>query len=868
MPKTQIRSEQIANQQVKRVNLNTTSAGQAIIAKILAGTGISIGSTGIDSGTGDVTISVNNTVITTNDTQTLSNKSLVDSSTFFIDGADSTKKLRLELSGLSSGTTRIITVPDIDFTISPLNSPNFTGIPTAPTAALNTNTAQLATTAFVQAAVASLVNAAPTQLDTLNELAAALGNDANFATTITNQLAGKQPTGNYITALTGDVAATGPNSASATVTKIQGRNITSAAPSNGQALIWNNSATQWEPQTIEDALENIDAGGIVGILGLACGGTGSDLSATGPGFLKQATSGAPVSVSAIAISDVTGLTAALAAAGQVQSVFGRTGVVTAQASDYSAFYALASHNHDAAYQPLDSDLTAIAALSTTSFGRGLLTETNAASLKSTLSLGSVENTALSTWAGSTNITTLGTIGTGVWNATAIAQAKVASLVASGKTFTANNSLTLAGTDGTAHTFPASNSTLARTDAAQTFSGTQTISLSGAGNLTAIAAQNLTSNLTAYLQVGSSGWLLGAATGAGASNAALQITSAAPGNALVLAASQLTVGYSDGIIAAAGQDLLMKSEGGGTAGYSVKLQGYTGAAWQTAIQLPNKSGGSPIDVHLVPSGGNVGINTTSPGAQLQVNASASNVIGQIVKGAVSQSSDLMQWQNSSGVVLAAIKANGQISASRSGEGQIEVINPSASSDGTWSHAIGGGGQFGHGEYAIGVGTSPAALSYSLKLYSYGVVNARVAFSAPDYRSNLTGVGPASIVKWTNTGTNFDGYLEVGGTNGNIGSVARSIRNIIGTWGTSQWDVRDLSNNVFLTVLKSGNVGIGTSSPVSLFSVGANSEFQVRSNGSIKPASMTDAAAANDSIYYSTTQNKLCYKDSSGVSNPLY
>lgn len=73
-------------------------------------------------------------------------------------------------------------------------------------------------------------------------------------------------------------------------------------------------------------------------------------------------------------------------------------------------------------QPLDGDLTAIAALTTTAFGRGLLAETNAASLKTTISLGNVENTALSTWAGSTNITTLGTIAAGTWNGSVIGSA--------------------------------------------------------------------------------------------------------------------------------------------------------------------------------------------------------------------------------------------------------------------------------------------------------------------------------------------------------------------------------------------------------------------------------------------------------------
>ncbi len=76
---------------------------------------------------------------------------------------------------------------------APLASPAFTGAPTAPTAAAGTNNTQLANTAFVQAAVAALVASSPAALDTLSELAEALGNDANFSTTVMNALAAKAP---------------------------------------------------------------------------------------------------------------------------------------------------------------------------------------------------------------------------------------------------------------------------------------------------------------------------------------------------------------------------------------------------------------------------------------------------------------------------------------------------------------------------------------------------------------------------------------------------------------------------------------------------------------------------------------------------
>ncbi len=86
---------------------------------------------------------------------------------------------------------------------APKASPVFTGSPKAPTPAQADNSTLLATTAYVKTALAGLVGSAPAALDTLNELAAALGNDPKFATTMLNALAGKQPLDTTLNALSG-----------------------------------------------------------------------------------------------------------------------------------------------------------------------------------------------------------------------------------------------------------------------------------------------------------------------------------------------------------------------------------------------------------------------------------------------------------------------------------------------------------------------------------------------------------------------------------------------------------------------------------------------------------------------------------------
>ncbi|HAZ6250907.1 TPA: phage tail protein [Escherichia coli] len=154
--------------------------------------------------------------------------------------ASTTRKGLVQLSSATNSTSETLAatskavkaVMDETNKKAPLNSPALTGTPTTPTAPKGTNNTQIASTAYVMAAIAALVDSSPDALNTLNELAAALGNDPNFATTMTNALAGKQPKDATLTALAGLATAadkfpyfTGNDVASlATLTKV-GRDI-------------------------------------------------------------------------------------------------------------------------------------------------------------------------------------------------------------------------------------------------------------------------------------------------------------------------------------------------------------------------------------------------------------------------------------------------------------------------------------------------------------------------------------------------------------------------------------------------------------------------------------------------------------------
>jgi hypothetical protein len=105
------------------------------------------------------------------------------------------------LDGITATTTELNYVDGVTSGIqgqlddkAPLDSPALTGTPTAPTAAAGTNSTQVATTAYADAAVAALVNGAPELLNTLDELALALQDNPSIIEDLQDIAAGKQDT--------------------------------------------------------------------------------------------------------------------------------------------------------------------------------------------------------------------------------------------------------------------------------------------------------------------------------------------------------------------------------------------------------------------------------------------------------------------------------------------------------------------------------------------------------------------------------------------------------------------------------------------------------------------------------------------------
>ncbi|KAB7693239.1 hypothetical protein GBN24_03990 [Plesiomonas shigelloides] len=113
--------------------------------------------------------------------------------------ATTSKRGLVQLSSAADSTSETLaatpkavkTVHDLAASKAPVNSPALTGHPTAPTPVDSAVGQEIATAAFVVAKIAKLVNSSPAALDTLQELAAALGNDPNFSATVMNLIGQK-----------------------------------------------------------------------------------------------------------------------------------------------------------------------------------------------------------------------------------------------------------------------------------------------------------------------------------------------------------------------------------------------------------------------------------------------------------------------------------------------------------------------------------------------------------------------------------------------------------------------------------------------------------------------------------------------------
>jgi hypothetical protein len=342
----------------------------------------------------------------------------VDSTTTISDNADSTKKLAFEVSGVSTGTTRTLTVPNASGTIAltsdltsgyqPLDS-DLTAI-----AALSAN-GIIARTGAGTVSVRALTAPA-----------------AGF--TITN---GDGVSGNPTFALANDLAAVESISTTGFVRR-EGVDTWSAS-----AILDGDLPSVLTSKTYNGLTLTSNATGFS-----VAGGTTSKTLTVGNSITLAGTDGTtitlPSSSGTVALNNQTmyvGTTALALNRASASltltgvSIDGSAGSATTATTATKATNLVGGNNTTLlgaiGYQS-NTDTTTLLSPNVTTTKQFLSqtgTGTNGAApawsavSKSDLGLGNVENTALSTWAGSANITTLGTVATGTWNATTISIAK-------------------------------------------------------------------------------------------------------------------------------------------------------------------------------------------------------------------------------------------------------------------------------------------------------------------------------------------------------------------------------------------------------------------------------------------------------------
>ena len=153
----------------------------------------SIDSTSIANGTSNVAV-VNNGNITT--TRSGTARLVVNDAGAAVTGnLDVSSGVDVTGDITVTGTVDGVDVAALNTTVGALGiaSGVINGATTAATQSAGDNSTKVATTAYTDTAVSNLVDSSPSALNTLNELAAAVGDDANFSTTITNSISTKMP---------------------------------------------------------------------------------------------------------------------------------------------------------------------------------------------------------------------------------------------------------------------------------------------------------------------------------------------------------------------------------------------------------------------------------------------------------------------------------------------------------------------------------------------------------------------------------------------------------------------------------------------------------------------------------------------------
>jgi len=250
--------------------------------------------------------------------------------------------------------------------------------------------------------------------------------------------------------------------------------------------------------------------------------------------------------------------------------------------------------------------------------------------------------------------------------------------------------------------------------------------------------------------------------------------------------------------------------------------------------------------------------SSDGA-VTINGFSSSTTGLTIKGAASQTATLQEWQNSGGTIMAYVTKDGQIYSNVQAAVANLYLANAYNADCIYASKTGGTGNVltaaletsqSHGVYL----TNTSAGTYLQGSNQYGV------YSQTSHAcDNPAVIAGNFIAAHTATASGTYGHLAIGVN----ASAASSMTG--GTYGAAGKFTCASANVAGIQVIAHASQ---TSNLQEWQNSSGTAVSYIRPDGSLKPASLADSSAVNDSIYYSTTASKLVYKDSGGTVNALY
>lgn len=259
-----------------------------------------------------------------------------------------------------------------------------------------------------------------------------------------------------------------------------------------------------------------------------------------------------------------------------------------------------------------------------------------------------------------------------------------------------------------------------------------------------------------------------------------------------------------------------------------------------------------------------------GTHLRLTAQAATDIPFAVRGATSQTANLQQWENSAGTAVTSISSAGAIisqAGAALGNGSFAVNNGLNTI--LYNSAI-----FGWSSTST-VGVTTTTFDTALRRNAAGILEVNNG-TAGQWRSLRVGAASAATIamvvraaasqtanlqQWENSGgTALASISSAGNLTAQLGSFtgAGAVLSIVRT-GFTNFTLGDANGDTF-RIQNGGD----TTDMLRIHGATKLATFY----GGITPASMSDASAANSTLYYSTTASKLVYKDAGGTVNALY